>query len=488
LAKKDAPKEPPSPLPSFAPPVLFFSPGFHHAAFTLGHEANLHTSSLNPHDIPPGALITFLQKGLQYLELEVNLNDTATDLEGDFSLLTPRELMTKTAAELKGLVRAKKTIMEKQRAQLVSVEEKVDPEVIPEDKALALDGLNGEVFVCQWHPFSFHLGAAGGDGSARVWELPESALEGNDTATLVGHLEVAKPRRFGHAGRGAEQKDVTALHWGPTGEHLVTGGYDGVIKLWDDDGDLRSVLEKHVGAVFTVQFAPCGTLLLSGGADSITYVWDLEQGEVIEEYTHHKDAVLDAVWRDDSEFVSCSKDHLIQVVKRSEPGAGPTLSGHTKDVNNVRYSADLTTIATCSDDKMVGVWNADTGTCGHLMKGHKKEVYSVAWSPPSGAGTTIASASFDATAKIWDPERGCVLHSLARHKQAVYAVAYSPDGRSVAKGSFDKTVLVWSLATGEVTRSFKTEGAIFDVQWHQSGHFLAAAGGDALVNVLDVRV
>jgi len=33
---------------------------------------------MNANDVPPGSLITFIQKGMQYLELEANLNDSAT--------------------------------------------------------------------------------------------------------------------------------------------------------------------------------------------------------------------------------------------------------------------------------------------------------------------------------------------------------------------------------------------------------------------------
>ena len=32
-------------------------------------------ASINSADVPPGALISFVQKGLQYLELEANLTD-----------------------------------------------------------------------------------------------------------------------------------------------------------------------------------------------------------------------------------------------------------------------------------------------------------------------------------------------------------------------------------------------------------------------------
>lgn len=47
--------------------------GFTHTAFTLGYEAALNKSTIDGNVVPPGALVTFVQKGIQYLELEANL-------------------------------------------------------------------------------------------------------------------------------------------------------------------------------------------------------------------------------------------------------------------------------------------------------------------------------------------------------------------------------------------------------------------------------
>lgn len=47
--------------------------GFTHSAFAFGYESFVHKSKIDSNDVPPGALITFIQKGLQYLELEANL-------------------------------------------------------------------------------------------------------------------------------------------------------------------------------------------------------------------------------------------------------------------------------------------------------------------------------------------------------------------------------------------------------------------------------
>ena len=48
--------------------------GFNHSAFTFYMESNLTSSSSN-HVIPPGALVTAVQKGLQYVQAEIGINE-----------------------------------------------------------------------------------------------------------------------------------------------------------------------------------------------------------------------------------------------------------------------------------------------------------------------------------------------------------------------------------------------------------------------------
>ena len=49
--------------------------GFQHSAFTFGLESHVHQTSINGTIIPPGALISVLQKGLQYVEAELSITE-----------------------------------------------------------------------------------------------------------------------------------------------------------------------------------------------------------------------------------------------------------------------------------------------------------------------------------------------------------------------------------------------------------------------------
>ncbi len=50
-------------------------PGFVHSAFAFGHESLVAKSNIQSSEVPPAALISFVQKGLQYTEIESHLND-----------------------------------------------------------------------------------------------------------------------------------------------------------------------------------------------------------------------------------------------------------------------------------------------------------------------------------------------------------------------------------------------------------------------------
>lgn len=61
--------------------------GFTHSAFALGYEAGINKCPIDSNMVPPGALIKFVQKGLQYLEMEANLSNVSMLYSFTFHLL-----------------------------------------------------------------------------------------------------------------------------------------------------------------------------------------------------------------------------------------------------------------------------------------------------------------------------------------------------------------------------------------------------------------
>jgi WD40 repeat protein len=76
-------------------------------------------------------------------------------------------------------------------------------------------------------------------------------------------------------------------------------------------------------------------------------------------------------------------------------------------------------------------------------------VFSVTFSPD---GRLIASGSWDKTIKLWDVKTGEEIRTLKGHSELCHSVAFSPDGRLIASGSDDKTIKLWDVKTGEEIR------------------------------------
>ena len=74
--------------------------GFTHSAFTFAYESLVAKSSVAGKEIPPGALVSFIQKGLQYVEIEAHLSeDGANVLNGQpLSLLNAHMCHSKLKA------------------------------------------------------------------------------------------------------------------------------------------------------------------------------------------------------------------------------------------------------------------------------------------------------------------------------------------------------------------------------------------------------
>ena len=107
---------------------------------------------------------------------------------------------------------------------------------------------------------------------------------------------------------------------------------------------------------------------------------------------------------------------------------------------------------------------------------HNGLISRVEWSPD---GKILASASFDCTIKLWNLETGQCIRTLKGHKRRVRTIVWSPDSQYIASGSDDNTIRVWRTDTGKLRRkSSMHTGVCFCMAWSPDNTIIAAGGTD----------
>eukprot|EP00934_Nitzschia_sp_Nitz4_P006914 Nitzschia sp. Nitz4//scaffold3_size479765//124131//126796//NITZ4_000054-RA/size479765-processed-gene-0.98-mRNA-1//-1//CDS//3329550620//6904//frame0 len=356
------------------------------------------------------------------------------------------------------------------------------------DEVLVLKMHSSEVFMCAWNPVFTDLIATGsGDASARIWQMGgKKAAQGLGAVRLLPH---------GTGPRDKKNKDVTTLEWSSDGNLLATGSYDGVARVWNRFGTLVHTLRGHKGPIFSLKWNKRGNFLLSGSYDKTTIVWDVSSsnGFIEQQFHDHQAPALDVDWKDDTIFASCSTDKTVHICRVGTAKPLKTYTGHTDEVNAVKWDPSGALLASCSDDCTAKVWDvqSDREDPLHDFKSHQREIYTVKWSPTGpgspnpGKQSVLATASFDGSVRLWNVMDGTCIQMFSRHRESVYSVAFSPSGAYLASGSLAGQLYIWNVQDGKRLKSFKGNGDIFEVAWNKEGSQVAACFSSNVVCIID---
>ncbi|KAM0672572.1 WD40 domain-containing protein [Ordospora colligata] len=241
---------------------------------------------------------------------------------------------------------------------------------------------------------------------------------------------------------------VQCLDVSADGKYVASGALDGGICLYTADGEYVRSFPKHKKGVVVVKFYNGN--LVTGSRDNAVIVWDLS-GKVLASYAHSM--AVTCICTGNDYLASGGKDARIKVYKNMK--FFDELRGHAHGINAIDCNG-IYMVSGCDGGEVI-VWK-DFVLCRRMK--HKAEVISVSI---SSNRLYIASGSFDKTVKIWSLDTGQMMHSYS-HVDFVYKVKMMND--LVASCSKDKMVKMFRMSKKKVVSEFVCDSEVycFDVK------------------------
>jgi len=96
----------------------------------------------------------------------------------------------------------------------------------------------------------------------------------------------------------------------------------------------------------------------------------------------------------------------------------------------------------------------------------------------------LASGSYDNTIILWDVFTGNIIRTFKGHTDLIFSVSFSPDGTMLASGSGDKTINLWDVATGNIIKTLKGHTDwVNSVIFSPEGSTLASGSSDGTIRL-----
>jgi WD40 repeat protein/serine/threonine protein kinase/DNA-directed RNA polymerase subunit RPC12/RpoP len=377
---------------------------------------------------------------------------------------------------------------------------------------------------------------AGWDGVAKVWD-PQTGqvigsldgchgsawLSGDGKTAVSGHLD--NTVKVWKTDGGSVIRAINT-HPGPMAlshdnSFLVTADIDNTLKLWDvATGRLAKVMMGHTESVTSVTFTGDNMLVLSSSYDGTVRLWDSRTGRLLRTFEGHAGPV-NCVRSDSSGSlaVSCGWDGALKKWSLASPlpyrapmalcriqasetvlSAGVDYENRLIEAREALSRGDIKAVIEKIDtarsqkgysrgSEAVELWRSlytrlprkglKGGWEGVVMTGHEDSVTSVSITQDGGR---ILSGGLDRTLRLWSAASGSLIKTMKGHTDRVNAVDMSGDGGLAVSGSGDWTVRLWDVETGEsLTAMEGHSGPVNAVALSSDGAFAVSGGGDGMV-------
>ena len=323
----------------------------------------------------------------------------------------------------------------------------------------------------------------GDDKTVKVWNKEGKLVKtfSNQEATANSIL----PNQNQTDRSGLKNNKLSIEH----GDRLITVKDEKIVELRNKSNNELISTYPHQSIVNSVSISSDGKLLATATFDGKVYVWN-DDGILQQTLAGHNGEVLDV------KFVpNISQKKLYKLIST---GVDKTVriwqvfdrySAKQESINSIATPSSLSDLfATADWNGKINFWQENTNNTQKVINtltAHQDSISQIKYSPD---GKMIASASWDKTIKLWNVDTGELINTLTGHTDGINSIAFSPDNQFLISGSEDKTIKIWNIV-GEAKLTKTLTGhtdSIKAVSVSSDGNLIASGGYDNTIKIWSV--
>jgi len=279
---------------------------------------------------------------------------------------------------------------------------------------------------------------------------------------------------------------------------FMTGGTDGILRLWDaKTGQPRPETIDHGTEITSIALHSDDDTVALGGVQGNTCIYRLSRPKefalILEGTKHDKHAVVGKI-----EFSADGSKLLIMRKSSARLCNVSTAESHvlfkqSRELLDATLSADGKYALTCSRDRMAMIWDTTTGQLVGEPLQHDDYVESGVFSPNS---KWVVTVSRDQTARVWKTINGQPVGHPLQHNSGVVSLSFAPDGQSLVTGSRDGIARIWrfdqldvpvmmTVGLGSVQVKYSPNGKIIATSIDNEIQLWSASDGQSLGTVFE---
>ncbi|MBZ4218648.1 MAG: protein kinase, partial [Chlorobium sp.] len=335
------------------------------------------------------------------------------------------------------------------------------------------------------------------DKTLKLWDV----LTGQCMHTFVGHSE-----------------SVKSVCLSADGRYALSGSDDKTLKLWEvSTGKCLRTFEGHSGWVSSGSLSADGKYVLSGSFDATLKLWDVSTGLCLRTFEGSQQ-VYSACLIAEGRYAISGSWNTLKLWEVSTGQCRRILLGHSKGGNSVSLSADGK-YALSGSNETLELWNINIKAHSYKselqvsdfkafeeIKGKQDELRLSIEEAERLMNNGNKAKAFATLYRTWEREdfkdnkellmvyqklyelssRKSIsfayqANSFEGHRYGVASVSLSADGSYAISGSYDHTLKLWDMSTGQCLRTFVGHSdSVNSVSLSADGKYAISAVGSML--------